>query len=245
MAAGKKIVNVYVEWGDLFEKLEDDEAGRLIKHFFRYIGDKNPEAPDRLTDIAFEPMKKQLQRDLKKWEAVCDRNRKNIAERWKNKNEEIPIDTKNTTGIKTVPTDTKNTDKEEVEEEEEVKDEKNIKFSFKKSLMGLGVSDQTASDWLKAREKKKAANTLTAFNLLKEQIELSGLPAEECIKTAIARNWQSFRANWVDNQQYKSKNNGQNKQQYNGNDQQGAERKAAIMREAAEACAAAGNMCTE
>lgn len=74
MAVGKKIVNVYVEWVDLFEKLTDEEAGRLIKHFFRYINDQHPEAPDRITDIAFEPIKKQLQRDLSKWEAIRDRN---------------------------------------------------------------------------------------------------------------------------------------------------------------------------
>lgn len=77
MAKGKKIVNVYVEWGDLFEKLDDEEAGRLIKHFFRYVNDLKPEAPDRLTDIVFEPMKKQLQRDLIKWEAIRDRNLEN------------------------------------------------------------------------------------------------------------------------------------------------------------------------
>lgn len=67
MAEDKSSAVVYADWGSIFDKLEDAEAGRLIKHFFNYIRDKNPEAPDRLTDIAFEPIKLQLKRDLVKW----------------------------------------------------------------------------------------------------------------------------------------------------------------------------------
>lgn len=68
MAEGKKSVLLYVDYLSTFEELEDAEAGRLIKHLLRYVNDKNPEAPDRLTKIIFEPIKQQLKRDLKKWE---------------------------------------------------------------------------------------------------------------------------------------------------------------------------------
>jgi len=60
MATNKKSVLIYVEWISIFEELSDDEAGRLIKHFFSYINDLNPEAPDRLTMLLFEPIKQQL-----------------------------------------------------------------------------------------------------------------------------------------------------------------------------------------
>lgn len=61
---------MYADFMTTFEKLEDDEAGRLIKHLLRYVNDKNPEPPDRLTEIVFETIKQQLKRDLSKWEGT-------------------------------------------------------------------------------------------------------------------------------------------------------------------------------
>lgn len=67
MAEEKKSVIVYAEWIELFESLQDEEAGKLIKHFFRYVNDLNPEFPDRITELSFIPIKQTLKRDLKKW----------------------------------------------------------------------------------------------------------------------------------------------------------------------------------
>lgn len=67
MAEEKKSVVVYVDWGTTFDSLEDEEAGKLIKHFFNYVRDLNPTPPDKLTQIAFEPIKQQLKRDLQSW----------------------------------------------------------------------------------------------------------------------------------------------------------------------------------
>ena len=71
MAENKKAVILYVDIISTFENLSDEEAGRLIKHYLRYVNDMNPEPPDRITQIAFEPIKQQLKRDLVKWE--CER----------------------------------------------------------------------------------------------------------------------------------------------------------------------------
>jgi hypothetical protein len=68
MAENKKGVLVYADWIDKFEELEDDEAGRLIKHFFRYVNDLDPEYPDRTTKLMFIDIKNTLKRDLDKWE---------------------------------------------------------------------------------------------------------------------------------------------------------------------------------
>lgn len=73
MAQDKKSIIVYADWLPQFEQLSDEEAGKLIKHFFRYVNDLNPEPPDRLTQIAFEPLKQSLKRDLKKWEKVIEK----------------------------------------------------------------------------------------------------------------------------------------------------------------------------
>jgi hypothetical protein len=90
MAKDKKSVIVYVDWIATFNKLEDDEAGRLIKHFFSYINDLNPTS-DRLTELLFEPMKQQLKRDLKSYEQTCERNSLNASLRW-NKNNATACD---------------------------------------------------------------------------------------------------------------------------------------------------------
>jgi len=77
MAQGKKSVIIYADWIDKFEELEDDEAGRLIKHFFRYVNDLNPIAPDRITKLSFLDIEKSLKRDLVKWEERAERSRTN------------------------------------------------------------------------------------------------------------------------------------------------------------------------
>lgn len=70
MAVGKNKILVYADWIDKFDKLTDEEAGKLIKHFFRYVNDLDPEYPDRLTELLFADIKNTLKRDLKKWDEI-------------------------------------------------------------------------------------------------------------------------------------------------------------------------------
>jgi hypothetical protein len=77
MAKDKKSFIAYADWLELFEELEDDEAGRLAKHLFRYVNDLNPDAPDKLTKISFVQIKQALKRDLKKYEIISERNKTN------------------------------------------------------------------------------------------------------------------------------------------------------------------------
>lgn len=94
MADNKKSVLIYTNWETTFEKLSDEEAGKLIKHLFRYVNDRNPVAPDRLTELVFEPLKAVLKQDLKKYEKISERNRINALKRW-DKNSEIVNESKN------------------------------------------------------------------------------------------------------------------------------------------------------
>jgi hypothetical protein len=101
MAENKRSVLIYVDWISIFEELSDEEAGKLVKHLFKYVNDKNPEAPDRLTKLLFEPIKQTLKRDLVKYEEKRSKNRDNINKRW-NKN--------NTVEYERIKTDTNHTD---------------------------------------------------------------------------------------------------------------------------------------
>lgn len=82
MAQGKNTVLVYTSWATMFEKLSDEEAGKLIKHFWLYVTDKNPIAPDRLTELLFEPIKTTLKSDLAKYESIREKNKENVMKRW-------------------------------------------------------------------------------------------------------------------------------------------------------------------
>jgi uncharacterized phage protein (TIGR02220 family) len=68
MAKDKKSFILYVDQKDLFNKLPDEIAGKLIKHIYSYVSDENPTSKDLIIEIAFEPIKQQLKRDLKLFE---------------------------------------------------------------------------------------------------------------------------------------------------------------------------------
>ena len=68
MAENKKSFILYCDQKGVWDKLDDAQAGRLIKHIISYVNDDKPVAPDFITELAFEPIKQSLKRDLKKWE---------------------------------------------------------------------------------------------------------------------------------------------------------------------------------
>lgn len=77
---------------------------------------------------------------------------------------------------------------------------KSSRYDFKKALLEIGLSLPIAEDWLKVRKEKKAANTETAFKGIQREILKSGLSADECIRIAVERSWQGFKAEWLNNQ---------------------------------------------
>lgn len=71
MANGKKGFLLYADYLTIFKNLEKKDpggAGRLIIHILEYVNDLDPEPPNVITDIAFEPIKLQLMRDLEAWD---------------------------------------------------------------------------------------------------------------------------------------------------------------------------------
>ena len=76
MAENKKSFVLYTDQIGIFNKLTDEQAGALIKHIFSYCNDENP-VGDFVTDLAFESIKQQLKRDLKKYETRANNSRNN------------------------------------------------------------------------------------------------------------------------------------------------------------------------
>jgi len=76
-------------------------------------------------------------------------------------------------------------------------------FVFKSALVDLGIEPKIVSEWLKVRKNKKLTNTETAFNLIKKEIQKSGLTPNECIKIAVEKSWGGIDAEWLE--KYKPK----------------------------------------
>jgi len=90
MAKDKTSFILYADQRSYFDKLTDEEAGRLIKHIFSYVNDENPNPVDRITDLSFEPIKLQLKRDLIKYESIVNRNKSNGSLGGRPKTQEEP-----------------------------------------------------------------------------------------------------------------------------------------------------------
>jgi len=96
-------------------------------------------------------------------------------------------------------------DTDTIKEEEELKKNKknkNKKYTgaeFVALLVEIGVDEGVASDWVIVRKDKGASNTHTALSSIKNQIALSGLPANDCIRESVERSWAGFKAEWIKN----------------------------------------------
>jgi hypothetical protein len=79
MAKDKKSFILYTDQSGVFNQLPDEIAGKLIKHIFAYVNDENPISQDLIINIAFEPIKQSLKRDLKRYEEYVDKQSVNGA----------------------------------------------------------------------------------------------------------------------------------------------------------------------
>ena len=85
MAEGKKSFLFYTNWGNTFDELSDEDAGKLIKHICDYVRDKHPETENVLIRAVFANIKSILKMDLDKWEAKSIKNSENAKKRWDKK----------------------------------------------------------------------------------------------------------------------------------------------------------------
>lgn len=222
MAKDKKSFILYADSKDLINALPDDVAGRLLKHIFAYVNDENPHTDEILLNVAFAPIKAQLKRDLKKYEGKKKERSNsgilgNLSKYYPDLYEAVKSETISIEEAQSIAkerkashSDTNTAVSDSVNDnvsDSDIllkKETKNKKFDFKKSLIALGIDSKLASEWLQVRSKKKAVNTETAFNGIKNQIDKSGLSSNDCAKIAVERSWSSFNADWIKNTTTKS-----------------------------------------
>lgn len=177
MAENKKGFVLYADQKSLIDKLPDETAGKLIKHIFAYINDENPKTDDLLVEIAFEPIKQHLKRDLIKYDEIKERRseagKKGMKSRWGKQNI-----TKHNKAIKPI---TKIT----VKDKGNVKDKEiNIKTPLENSI----------DDFVEMRKKIRKPITDKGIELLLKNLEkLSGGDESKkilIIEQSIMNSWQ-------------------------------------------------------
>jgi len=71
------------------------------------------------------------------------------------------------------------------------------KFSAKKALKDLGVSNQTIAEYIETRTKKKKTITETVIKLVVKQAEIAGISCDRAFKIIAVKNWDSFKASYA------------------------------------------------
>ncbi|WP_288981199.1 DUF6291 domain-containing protein [uncultured Flavobacterium sp.] len=192
MAQDKKKVIVYADWIIKFEVLNDEEAGRLIKHFFRYINDLNPTYPDRITEISFLDIQNTLKRDLKKWEKRAESSRENGKNGGRPQNPKKPTETQQVILQPKKPVIDIDSDSDSVI----VKDIKlkDIKEKTIEKIVFIDGFKEIVERWLKyksdRKESYKSEDSIDTFyrNLLKLS-NSNPKVAIEIIEQSISNNW--------------------------------------------------------
>lgn len=70
MAEGKKGFILYTDLIHTVKKLPIEKRGELFTVILEYVNDEDPEVTDLLIDLVWEPVKRQLKRDLEHWESI-------------------------------------------------------------------------------------------------------------------------------------------------------------------------------
>lgn len=213
MAENKKSFVLYTDSKGLIDQLPDDIAGRLFKHIFAYVNDENPISDELILNIAFEPIKSQLKRDLVKWSNQTEQRRqaglKSAEIRKRNSTEVNERSISSTDNVNVNVSVNDNVSDNVTDSVILLKKETKSIFSFERSLIDYGFDRQLVTDWLKVRKTKKATNTETAYKNFIAELEQRTCNINEVLEICVEKSWSGFKWSWIDNlKQTNTFNNG-------------------------------------
>ena len=220
MAKDKKSFILYADQKGVFEQLPDELAGQLIKHILRYVNDENPVSDNLIINIAFEPIKSQLKRDLKEWEQT--KETKSISGRSGNLKRYNPdlyiryLNGEDLEELELIAKTRKASQSDNVPSQEvanlavnvndtvtvNVNDKK--KYNFSQALLSYGFNSDLVTAWLQVRRKKKAVDSEIAFRNFVSEVEKTGKDKNYILEQCVYRSWSGFKAGWIDEQKKKS-----------------------------------------
>jgi hypothetical protein len=178
-------------------------AGELFLHILEYVNDNNPIPINFIVDMAFEPIKLALKRDLVKYEIYINKQKENGSKGGRPKKE-----TQETQPFLEKPKKADSVSDSVIDSDNEIllkKEPKINKFDFRKDLMNYGFDENLVNDWLLVRKNKKATNTETSFNSFIKEIEKRNCDLNEILEFIVTKNWSGFKWNWYDSEIQKEK----------------------------------------
>ena len=214
MAQDKKSFILYADQKGVFEQLPDELAGQLIKHILRYVNDENPVSDNLIINIAFEPIKNQLKRDLREWEDTklsksisgkvgnLKRYNPDLYERYM-AGEDLEHLEGIAKGRKVSHPDTL-LSQEVANVAVNVNDNVTVnvndkkKYNFSQALLSYGFNSDLVSTWLEVRRKKKAVNSEIAFKNFISEVEKTGKDKNEVLEKCVYMSWSGFQAKWIE-----------------------------------------------
>jgi hypothetical protein len=117
---------------------------------------------------------------------------------WQKYQEEKPADDQQTTN--------KQPTSNHIQEVQELKDQdqkhcaqdkpERVKNITVKQLVGMGVDEQHAKDWMAVRKTKRAPLTPTALTGVQREADKAGITLAQAIERAANNNWAGFKASW-------------------------------------------------
>jgi hypothetical protein len=209
MAEDKKSFLLYADLIHTVKKLPKEKVGDLFLTILEYVNDMNPTVDDILVDIAFEPIKQQLKRDLRHWEEKIEIRSENGSlgnlKRWNNDlyiqvldkkisleeainiakgRKESHSDNVDTTLSQTVANVAVNVT---------VNDNVNVNVNDIKYIEDF---DSAFNGWVEMRKKIKKAPTERALQLARNKLQKLAPNNEELqvqiINQSILNNWQDL-----------------------------------------------------
>ena len=180
MAKDKTSFLLYSDVWHTVEKLTDEQSGRLFKHILRYVNDQNPVLNDIIIELVFEPIKQSLKRDLKKYEAICLRNRDNGQKGGRPKKKP-----KKPSGLITNPKNPDEPDNDSDSDSDLIKKRKNKEYIEDQELNSLFI------DFLEMRKQIKKPATEKAIELLLKKLETIK-NKKGSLELSIVKNYQGL-----------------------------------------------------
>lgn len=208
----KRSFVLYIDTLEALEDMTNEDAGILFKAMRDYHNGNTVEIPDHIKPV-FRLFEMQFKRDGVKYEKKVERNRENGKKGGRPKEE--PTEThKNPVGSDKTHKNPEKPDSGSGSGRDSESDNGNDNgkkgaFSFREELVKLGIDEQVADDFMEVRKKKKATNTKTAFNRLRNQLREAyrkyGKMPNEIISHCVFKDWKGFEAEWLQNEGEQSK----------------------------------------
>lgn len=131
---------------DVIEELTDEQAWKLFKKMKSYHNGNTYDPKDKLIDILFIQFKNQFDRDLKKYENICDRNKRNGLKWWR------PNITKNNpvgySGIQDKPKQPYNDNKSDSDSKNDSKNNNKEFNEFYQESLNISIESRNATQFL-------------------------------------------------------------------------------------------------